>query len=120
VEELRGQAQRGLPASVRALAWAALLGVDVKGAAAPAESGAAGQCDEGELRQMGRDLPRCHAYDPVLASPAGRARLGRVLAAWAGRNPDLAYWQAHTRARTPAPAPARPRRRLACALACVL
>ncbi len=97
VEELCGHAQRGLPASVRGLAWAALLGVDAGRAAAAMESGAAGQCDEGELRQMGRDVPRCHGYDPILAGPAGRARLGRVLAAWAGRNPDLAYWQVHTR-----------------------
>ena len=94
--ELRAHARRGLPSAVRGAAWAALLGVDAAAAAAAYEvgdgDGAAG-CAEAELKQMGRDLPRCHGYDGVLASAAGRARLGRVLAWWAGRNPDLAYWQ---------------------------
>jgi hypothetical protein len=78
---------------VRGAAWAALLGVDAAAAQARYGGGAAAGCGEAELRQMERDVPRCHGYDHVLASREGRARLGRVLAAWAGRNRDLAYWQ---------------------------
>ena len=91
--ELRRHARRGLPGAVRGAAWAAMLGVDVGRGRGEHQGGGEGGCGEAELRQMGRDVPRCHGYDEVVGSGEGRARLGRVLATWAGRNPDLAYWQ---------------------------
>ncbi|CAH8621542.1 unnamed protein product [Heterobilharzia americana] len=37
--------------------------------------------DEKVLNQISVDLPRCHAYDPLLASPVGQSVLRRVLIA---------------------------------------
>lgn len=44
-------------------------------------------------RQLEVDIPRCHQYDPLLSSPAGHAKLKRVLKAWILANPTLVYWQ---------------------------
>ncbi|VEL16621.1 unnamed protein product [Protopolystoma xenopodis] len=35
--------------------------------------------DEKSLDQIAVDLPRCHAYDPLLASDLGQLRLKRVI-----------------------------------------
>jgi len=43
--------------------------------------------------QLDKDIPRCHQYHPVLASPQGRMRLRNVLKCWVSANPSLVYWQ---------------------------
>ena len=47
-------------------------------------------------RQIEVDIPRCHQYNQLLASPHGHRKLKRVLKAWVTTNPDLVYWQVHT------------------------
>ena len=44
-------------------------------------------------RQIEVDIPRCHQYSELLASPEGHRKLKRVLKAWVADNPGLVYWQ---------------------------
>jgi hypothetical protein len=44
-------------------------------------------------RQLSIDIPRCHAYHPLLATSTGSAQLQRVLKAWLFLHPRYAYWQ---------------------------
>ena len=44
-------------------------------------------------RQIEVDIPRCHQYNELLASPQGHRKLKRVLKAWVMSNPQLVYWQ---------------------------
>ena len=44
-------------------------------------------------RQIEVDIPRCHQYNELLASPQGHRKLKRVLKAWVMSNPNLVYWQ---------------------------
>lgn len=39
------------------------------------------------------DVPRCHQYNPLLASSTGHAKLRRLLKAWVADNKELVYWQ---------------------------
>lgn len=43
--------------------------------------------------QIALDVPRCHQYDHLLASPEGNRKLNQVLKAWVRYNPELHYWQ---------------------------
>ncbi|GET85415.1 hypothetical protein, conserved [Leishmania tarentolae] len=44
-------------------------------------------------RQLSVDIPRCHAYHPLLSSSSGSAQLKRILRAWLYLHPKNAYWQ---------------------------
>lgn len=46
-------------------------------------------------RQIAVDIPRCHQYNPMLASPEGHRKLTRVLKAWLALNESNGevYWQ---------------------------
>ncbi|KAI8842576.1 rab-GTPase-TBC domain-containing protein [Chytridium lagenaria] len=44
-------------------------------------------------RQLDLDIPRCHQYSELLASPVGHAKLRRILKAWSVTEPALVYWQ---------------------------
>jgi len=45
-------------------------------------------------RQIDLDIPRCHQYHPLLASPEGHAKMRRILKCWATYNSrKLVYWQ---------------------------
>ena len=46
-------------------------------------------------RQISVDIPRCHQYNDLLASPKGHLKLARVLKAWLARNESrgMVYWQ---------------------------
>ncbi|KAG5487411.1 hypothetical protein CUR178_08497 [Leishmania enriettii] len=44
-------------------------------------------------RQLSVDIPRCHAYHPLLSSSSGSAQLQRILRAWLYLHPGYAYWQ---------------------------
>lgn len=39
------------------------------------------------------DIPRCHEYDYLMASPQAHIKLKRILKAWVLSNPNLVYWQ---------------------------
>ena len=60
-----------MPSSVRAEVWASLLGVNAADAAtayASVDKDAEGSAD----RQIEVDIPRCHQYNELLASPEGQ------------------------------------------------
>ena len=46
-------------------------------------------------RQISVDIPRCHQYNDLLASPMGHQKLTRILKAWLRHNEDsgYVYWQ---------------------------
>ena len=44
-------------------------------------------------RQIEVDIPRCHQYEPLIASPEGGYKLKRVIKAWLVTHPHLTYWQ---------------------------
>jgi hypothetical protein len=43
--------------------------------------------------QIEVDIPRCHQYDELLASPTAHAKLKRILKAWVATHPNYVYWQ---------------------------
>lgn len=47
------------------------------------------------VRQIGRDVPRCHPYCPLITCNEGRGQLERVLIAWSASVEDegQGYWQ---------------------------
>jgi len=75
----------------RATIWAALLGVPNNSyklyAAIDKESPSPVD------RQIEVDIPRCHQYNELLASPEGHRKLKRILKAWVSANKHLVYWQ---------------------------
>ena len=39
------------------------------------------------------DIPRCHQYVDLLASPDGHGKFKRILKAWINQNEQYVYWQ---------------------------
>ena len=75
----------------RAFIWAALLGIEH-------DTAAAYDAIDKETwtptdRQIEVDIPRCHQYNNLLASPEGHRKFKRVLKAWVTANPEYVYWQ---------------------------
>ena len=71
--------------------WACLLGVqgDTRGLYSRID-----KCSKRETdRQIEVDIPRCHQYEPLIASPEGSHKLKRVIKAWLVTHPHLTYWQ---------------------------
>eukprot|EP00741_Cyanophora_paradoxa_P006219 tig00000114_g6031.t1 len=105
------EAKVDVPPLVRAEVWAVLLGAHplspdhallLSGAEYdPSEGeGGMGYDDEDDDdfdtpadNQIAVDIPRCHQYHPLLASPEGHAKLRWVLKRWVALNPHLVYWQ---------------------------
>ena len=75
----------------RAWIWASLLGIDhdVQAAYAAIDKESWTSTD----RQIEVDIPRCHQYNNLLASPEGHRKFKRVLKAWVATNPQYVYWQ---------------------------
>jgi TBC domain-containing protein kinase-like protein len=80
-----------IPPIYRALSWAALLDLkpDIEKVYASINKEIITQTD----RQIDVDIPRCHQYDSLMASPKAHIKLKRVLKAWIISNPHLVYWQ---------------------------
>ncbi|KAF7253047.1 hypothetical protein EG68_07740 [Paragonimus skrjabini miyazakii] len=101
---LRLEAQKDIPPFLRSQIWSALLGIhrnhhfrekyakafyscpssfanvlEVDVEPSTLSDRMHGQLDEKAINQIAVDLPRCHAYDALLASPVGQASLRRVL-----------------------------------------
>ncbi|GAA56933.1 TBC domain-containing protein kinase-like protein [Clonorchis sinensis] len=90
---LRREARKDIPPFLRCQTWAALLGVykdhdfrERYSKALCADAGDATQeqlasrrLDDKAVNQIAVDLPRCHAYDGLLASPIGQTSLRHVL-----------------------------------------
>ena len=49
--------------------------------------------DQETSSQIALDVPRCHAYHPVLSSQSGKLMLKRILETWCFEYSDLEYWQ---------------------------
>ncbi len=43
--------------------------------------------------QLDVDIPRCHQYDELLASPTAHGKLKVLLKAWLASHPQYVYWQ---------------------------
>lgn len=111
---LRLEARKDIPPLLRSQIWAALLGVHrdrsfreryAAASVATAHGGETGdilefgsshygKLDEKSANQIAVDLPRCHAYDALLASPSGHASLRQVLVSTLSMQPNnLEYTQ---------------------------
>ena len=71
--------------------WASLLGIehDVQARYEAIDKETRTATD----RQIEVDIPRCHQYNSLLASPEGHRKFKRVLKAWVATNPQYVYWQ---------------------------
>ena len=93
------------PSPLPATAEEGALGADAE--AKHARWAARARAADAEVaRQLEQDVPRCHAYHPLLGGPEGapaRAALGRILAAWVRANRRRAAREAARAARHPCP-----------------
>ena len=90
--ELFKAAITDIPPIYRALTWAALLDCDqalVNDEYQRINKEIVTQTD----RQIDVDVPRCHQYDPLMASPLAHYKLKRILKAWVLSQAHLVYWQ---------------------------
>ncbi|ELR15717.1 TBC domain containing protein [Acanthamoeba castellanii str. Neff] len=83
-----------IPQVLRAEVWTVLLGLHEK---SDDERSYDALDKEGEGpadRQIDLDIPRCHQYNPLLASPEGHRKLRRLLKAWVlAQQGHQVYWQ---------------------------
>ncbi|KAK7194828.1 Rab-GTPase-TBC domain containing protein [Novymonas esmeraldas] len=86
-----------VPVTARAEVWRCLLGIAPSSRSRNALHANAVRASWAKVgphdRQLAVDLPRCHAYHPLLSSSAGSAQLQRVLRAWLHLHPSTPYWQ---------------------------
>lgn len=92
-EQLRREASIDIPPYYRAQTWAILLGVSPRKCKSLYET-----IDKttplATDRQISVDIPRCHQYNELMASPQGHQKLARILKAWLNHNtPEYVYWQ---------------------------
>ncbi|EFX79257.1 hypothetical protein DAPPUDRAFT_128574 [Daphnia pulex] len=85
------EAREDVPPFCRARVWAALLKVDPSYSAMYAAIDK--ETSHSSDRQIEVDIPRCHQYMDLLASPEGHAKFKRILKAWVNQHPQYVYWQ---------------------------
>ncbi|XP_046853443.1 TBC domain-containing protein kinase-like protein isoform X2 [Xenia sp. Carnegie-2017] len=90
-DKILKEARIDIPPFLRAKVWAALLNVtgDVQRNYDIIDKESVTPTD----RQIDVDIPRCHQYCELLASPTAHRKFKRVLKAWIVSNPGLVYWQ---------------------------
>lgn len=92
-EQLRREASVDIPPFFRAQVWTILLNVS------PAFGKQLYETIDKRTpvatdRQISVDIPRCHQYNELMASPQGHQKLARVLKAWLNHNAsEYVYWQ---------------------------
>lgn len=92
-EQLRREASIDIPPYYRAQTWAVLLDV------VPEKSRRLYETIDKTTpiatdRQISVDIPRCHQYNELMASPQGHQKLARILKAWLNHNStEYVYWQ---------------------------
>lgn len=92
-ELLISESSIDIPPYYRAEVWAKLLGVD-KEASALLYASIDKTAPVATERQISVDIPRCHQYNELMASPQGHHKLARILKAWLNHNSqDYVYWQ---------------------------
>lgn len=92
-DQLRYEASIDIPPYYRAQTWAILLEVDIDRSRRLYEN-----IDKttpvATDRQISVDIPRCHQYNELMASPQGHKKLARILKAWLNYNSaEYVYWQ---------------------------
>ncbi|KAL4235012.1 hypothetical protein ACF0H5_006650 [Mactra antiquata] len=85
------EARVDVPPLFRNLVWAALL--EVEGDIQAQYDSIDKETPIGTDRQIAVDIPRCHQYHELLASPTAHAKFKRVLKAWVVSHPEYVYWQ---------------------------
>ncbi|KAG9509803.1 TBC domain-containing protein kinase-like protein [Fragariocoptes setiger] len=90
--ELVREAHIDIPPYYRAQTWAVLLDL------CPSKLAVYDRIDKttptSTDRQISVDIPRCHQYNELMASPQGHQKLTRVLKAWLNYNKsEYVYWQ---------------------------
>ncbi|KAK2720703.1 TBC domain-containing protein kinase-like protein [Artemia franciscana] len=85
------EAMKDVPPLYRGETWAAILGVigDVQRQYENIDKDTPTSTD----RQIEVDIPRCHQYIDLLASPVAHAKFKRILKAWIVSHPEYVYWQ---------------------------
>lgn len=91
--QLKREASIDIPPYYRAQVWAILLDVSQSKAKQLYET-----IDKttpvATDRQISVDIPRCHQYNELMASPQGHHKLARILKAWLNHNAEeYVYWQ---------------------------
>lgn len=92
-DQLKREALIDIPPFYRAQTWAVLLDVS------PTESEQLYEKIDKTTpvatdRQISVDIPRCHQYNELMASPQGHKKLARILKAWLNYNTtEYVYWQ---------------------------
>eukprot|EP00026_Physarum_polycephalum_P002277 Phypoly_transcript_02283.p1 GENE.Phypoly_transcript_02283~~Phypoly_transcript_02283.p1 ORF type:complete len:920 (+),score=171.63 Phypoly_transcript_02283:56-2815(+) len=90
--ELSDQAKIDIPSILRGEIWSALLGIRGNDYISEYESIDVLRIGPSD-KQILLDIPRCHQYHPLLASPTGHKKFKRILKAWVASNKVLVYWQ---------------------------
>jgi len=92
-DQLHREASVDIPPYYRAQTWAVLLGVSLESSKKLYEN-----IDKttpiATDRQISVDIPRCHQYNELMASPQGHQKLARILKAWLNHHSsEYVYWQ---------------------------
>uniref|UniRef100_A0A914UHY9 TBC domain-containing protein kinase-like protein n=1 Tax=Plectus sambesii TaxID=2011161 RepID=A0A914UHY9_9BILA len=91
IDWLLKECEVDIPPLYRGFAWAAIL--NVRGDVALIYDQIDTETFTSTDRQIEVDIPRCHQYDELLASPTAHAKLKRILKAWVVTHPMYVYWQ---------------------------
>lgn len=90
--QLTKEAIIDIPPFCRARTWAVLL--DVKQSSLEVYDQIDKTTPTATDRQISVDIPRCHQYNELMASPQGHMKLARILKAWLNYNKkEYVYWQ---------------------------
>lgn len=92
-DQLKREASIDIPPYYRAQIWAILLDVPANKSRRLYET-----IDKttplATDRQISVDIPRCHQYNELMASPQGHQKLARILKSWLNHNSsEYVYWQ---------------------------
>ena len=87
------EAKIDVPPFLRGQIWAALLGVNSQTCQKIYDS-IDKEIETPTDKQIDLDVPRCHQYQPLMASKEGKAKLRRILKSWVIANQGkLVYWK---------------------------
>ncbi|KAI6189274.1 hypothetical protein M3Y98_00445300 [Aphelenchoides besseyi] len=91
-DRLMFESTKDIPPVYRGSIWAALLDISQEEALEEFT-----QCDciseQVSDRQLQVDIPRCHQYDELMATPAAHYKLKQILKSWLSYEKKYVYWQ---------------------------
>lgn len=91
-DQLYSELSKDVPPVYRNLCWAVLLVVYQNEADSVFES-IDSVTEQQSDRQLQVDIPRCHQYDIIMATPAAHEKLKIILKAWLTKETGYVYWQ---------------------------